>query len=183
MTFSWCGSPGSGVPNKSSRARPSISYLRDRQHYGADLQTSPLLHQRIARCGEFVEILRVAAAIRVHRFGGASVGLVDFRRGKTAAEGQSEHLPITFFRRERLIPALAEARHVKRMQGVANEAQATARDLFRASIRFPERGVAQARQRLRGRVTEHRLLALSRDLGRKLRGFAIIGRGSRPNLL
>jgi hypothetical protein len=39
------------------------------------------------------------------------------------------------------------------------------------------RGVAQDRQRLRRRLPQDRLGAGSGDLGRKARGFAIVGRG------
>src|SRR5258708_4207482 len=53
------------------------------------MTVSPLLHQRVARGGELLKFLRVAAGVGM----GALVGLVDFRAGQAAAERQAEHLP------------------------------------------------------------------------------------------
>ncbi len=59
---------------------------------------SPLLHQRIARGGELQKFPRAAAAVRMRALGDALVGPVDFDTGQTAAERQSQQLPITFLR-------------------------------------------------------------------------------------
>jgi hypothetical protein len=57
-------------------------------------QTSPLLHQGVARGGEFQKIPRVAAGVGMGALGGALVGLVDFGSGQAAAERQPEDLPV-----------------------------------------------------------------------------------------
>jgi hypothetical protein len=113
------------------------------------------------------------------------VGLLNFPAGQMTAERQSEHLPVTFLRRGRsltLLP-LAEARGGEEDQGVANEAEAPPRGVLDFSVRIFERRLAQARQRLHGRLPQDRLLAVSRYVGRKARGFAIVGRGRQPNPL
>src|SRR5580692_4708981 len=75
---------------------------------------SPFPYQRVARGGEFVELLRVAAGVGMRGLGGAFVGLLDFGAEQAAAERQAEQLPMTFFGRKRphAGTALAETRGV-----------------------------------------------------------------------
>ena len=62
---------------------------------------SSLLHQRIARGEQADELAHAAAAVGMHRPGGALVGLLDFRGGQMAAERQAEQLPVVLLRRQR----------------------------------------------------------------------------------
>ena len=98
---------------------------------------------------------------------------------------QAEHLPVALLRGERLrtVRALAEGRRGKRVQDFADDAEAAPRGVGGAVVGVCRRGAAQDRQRLRGRLPQHRLGAGPCELGRKARGFAIVGRGRRPNQL
>src|SRR6266404_5089753 len=149
------------------------------------IQTSSLLHQRIARGGELLKFLRVAAGVRMGALGSALVGLVDLRPGQAAAERQAEHLPVTLRGCERLRVglALAELPGVKRVQDVSDNAEAAPRGIPGDRVRVFGRSVAQDWQRLRGRLPQHRLFARSCHIGGKARGFGIVGRGRRANPL
>jgi hypothetical protein len=92
---------------------------------------------------------------------------------------------MTFHGRQRLRTglALAERWGCERAQGFANDAEATPRGLPGASVGVFSQGAAQDRQRLRGRLPQHRLLAQSCDVVRKARGLVIVRRRRRPNPL
>src|SRR6266478_2418163 len=138
------------------------------------IQTSSLLHQRIARGGELLKFLRVAAGVRMRALGSALVGLVDFRPGQAAAERQAEHLPVTLRGRERLRIglALAELLGAKRVQDVSDNAEAAPRGISGDRVGAVGRGGTQDRQRLGGRLPQNRLPAGSSNIGREARGFA-----------
>src|SRR5260370_20618737 len=73
------------------------------------MTVSPLLHQRVARGGEFLKFARVAAGVRMGALGSALVGLVDLRAGQAAAERQAVHVTVALRGRERLRIAAALA--------------------------------------------------------------------------
>src|SRR5258708_21413137 len=111
-------------------------------------QPSPLLHQRIARGGELLKFLRVAAGVRMRALGSALVGLVDFRPGQAAAERQAEHLPVTLRGRERLRIglSLAELPGAKRVQDIADNAESPPRGISRDRLGAFGQGAAQDKQ-------------------------------------
>src|SRR5260370_32532323 len=120
------------------------------------MTVSPLLHQRVARGGEFLKIPRVAAGVGMGALGGAFVGLVDFRAGQAAAERQAEHLAVALRGRQRLrvAAALAELLGAKRVQDVSDNAEPAPRGVCSNRVGAARRGGGQDRPRLGGRLPQ-----------------------------
>jgi hypothetical protein len=146
---------------------------------------SLLLHQRFLRRGQRQKILRVAADVRMRLLGGALVGPVDFRPRQATAKRQSQHFAVALLRRQRFWrdPAPAESAVVKRLQYVTHGAEAAARFILGAAVGIFQRGVAQARQRLRGRLAQLRVGTAGGYLRRQPLGRAIVERSGRPKPL
>ena len=141
--------------------------------------------QGLARRRQRLEGLRAAAGVGMRGFGGALPGAVDFRRGQAAVERQAQQLPMLLFRRQRLQRDIAPAEFWRgeRMQDRANDAEAASRGLGDDGVGRCRRGVAQDRQRLRGRLPQQHLGGGPRHHVGETRGFAPVRRGRLPDPL
>ena len=97
---------------------------------------SPRLHQRLARRRQFQKFLRAAAGIRMRATWRRACRRGGSRRASAAVERQSEHLPMAFLRRQRLVPGLApaELRRGQRMHRFAENSEAAPRGILDAGV-------------------------------------------------
>ena len=145
----------------------------------------PLLHQRVARRGQFEEGLRVAAGVGMRSLCCALERLVDFRCIEVAVERQAKQLPAMLFHRQRLRRgvALAESRSADGMERLPDHAEPPPCGTARHIVGRPERGIAQGRQPLRGGTAQRVVVGSTRDVECKSRGLMPIDRRSRPQTI